>query len=445
MRTIHVTVTGDAVTRDSAVAGVQGSGNVDKLVVSFDPAWDGYAKSAAWWDAHGKEAGEPKLLTADLLVDYPADTRTYVLLVPPEALRCSGECTLVIDGWRDGALARTVRQTFQVAYAPPSAKGSDLPPSKAQDLQAQIDGLLDDIAQRAQGADRARAEAQTAVSQAQGARDAAYGAAEEAGATLDAVRQERQNAVEDWLEYRDQASGRADAAERSAQRAADSATQAEDAACEANAALEGAQTARDQAIAARQETQAIREATRETYSMVSEIAGDASDYSDEARMWGKNAQEARDEAIAARDQAVAAQGAAQALALKPAYIGANGNWQVWDEDLAAYQDSGVAAQGEPGPEGPPGPAGASLSMRAGAVTVGSAGARINTGFKPQLVILSSAENNVRKVGSSPDAATYSAVPRILTSICGSEESKLTDTGFQLYNFTTKVTYYFAIG
>ena len=106
MRTMHMTVTGDNVTLDSAVAGVQGSGNVDKLVVSFDPSWDGYAKTAAWWDAHGDQAGEPRVLTADLLVDPAADARHYILVVPPKALALAGRCTLVIDGYLDGALAR---------------------------------------------------------------------------------------------------------------------------------------------------------------------------------------------------------------------------------------------------------------------------------------------------------------------------------------------------
>lgn len=142
MRTFHMKVTGDNVVLDSAVAGVQGSGNVDKLVVYFDHAWDGYAKSAAWWDAHGVQAGEPMLLTADMLVDITKDPRSYILLVPPAALRSPGRCALVIDGWKDGALARTVTQEFQVVPAPASAKAADIPPSQLQQMQAQVDELL---------------------------------------------------------------------------------------------------------------------------------------------------------------------------------------------------------------------------------------------------------------------------------------------------------------
>lgn len=150
MRTIHMTVRGDAVTLDSAVAGVQGSGNVDKLVVRFDESWAGYAKSACWWDAHGVRAGEPRLLTAELLVDA-GDDSGYILLAPPEALRWPGRCTLVIDGWKEGCLARTVRQELQVVSAPAAAKGSDVTPSQAQQLQSEIEHMVG-VMQRAQEA-----------------------------------------------------------------------------------------------------------------------------------------------------------------------------------------------------------------------------------------------------------------------------------------------------
>lgn len=146
MRTIHMNITGDTVELDSAVAGVQGSGNVDQLVLSFDESWDGYAKWACWWDAHGVQAGEPRLLTADMLVDKTMeDARHYILLTPPEALRCPGRCQLVLDGYRDGALARTAAQSFQVVAAPGSAKGSDMTPHLTLQLQAEVDGLLSKV------------------------------------------------------------------------------------------------------------------------------------------------------------------------------------------------------------------------------------------------------------------------------------------------------------
>ncbi len=139
-------VTGDVVQTDSSVAGVQGSGNVDKIVVTFDAAWDGFAKTANWWDGHGAQAGEPRVLGLDMLVDAASDARTYVLVAPPEALRCAGVCKLAIDGYKDGALARTVCQEFQVVPAPASAKGAEMTPTQAQQLQTEIEALAADIA-----------------------------------------------------------------------------------------------------------------------------------------------------------------------------------------------------------------------------------------------------------------------------------------------------------
>ncbi len=141
-------VTGDVVQTDSSVAGVQGSGNVDKIVVTFDDAWDGFAKTAHWWDGHGAQAGEPRVLTLDMLVDKEyTDERTYILVVPPEALRCAGMCKLVIDGYKYGALARTVCQEFQVVPAPASAKGAEMTPTQAQQLQGEIESVLGDLSQ----------------------------------------------------------------------------------------------------------------------------------------------------------------------------------------------------------------------------------------------------------------------------------------------------------
>lgn len=152
MRTIHMRVTGDTVELDSSVAGVQGSGNVDKVVVSFDEAWDGYAKSACWWDGHGVQAGEPRLLTADMLVDLTRDDRTYILVAPPEALRWPGACTLVIDGYQDGTLARTARQELQVVPAPASALGTAVTPTQAQQLQSEIEVMVAAVTQAGEAA-----------------------------------------------------------------------------------------------------------------------------------------------------------------------------------------------------------------------------------------------------------------------------------------------------
>lgn len=141
MRTINMRVTGDTVTRNSAVAGVQGSGNVDQVVLAFDGSWDGYTKRCVWWDAHGQEAAR-RLLTAELLVDPAGDVRTYMVPVPPEALRYAGECSLVVEGVAEGRLARSAAQSLQVVTAPLDETAPELTPGEVEQIQAQVDALL---------------------------------------------------------------------------------------------------------------------------------------------------------------------------------------------------------------------------------------------------------------------------------------------------------------
>ena len=147
MRIVNMTVTGDLVEVDGSVVGVQGSGNADTLRLTFDAVWDGWAKTAVWWDAHGGEAVS-WTLTADLLEDVAVSVRRYLLPVPPEALRYGGQCNLVVDGYRDGKRGRTVTQTFDVARAPVRAAvagGAVTSPTDMEQMQGQVDGLLAEL------------------------------------------------------------------------------------------------------------------------------------------------------------------------------------------------------------------------------------------------------------------------------------------------------------
>ena len=186
MRTFHMTVTGDRVTVDGAVAGVQGSGNVDRLVVRFDPSWASYAKSALWQDAHGEIAGEPKLFTAEMLVDPTQSLLDYILVVPPEALRWAGRCALVIDGWKDGTLGRTVTQEFQVVAAPPASQGTPVTPTQAQQLQSEIEGMIGRVTQETEAAKAYKEEAREHRDAAQ---QAAIHAAEDATWASDSAKE----------------------------------------------------------------------------------------------------------------------------------------------------------------------------------------------------------------------------------------------------------------
>lgn len=211
MRTFHMTVTGDSVELDSAVAGVRGSGNVDKLVVRFDPSWDGYAKTACWWDAHGDQAGDPETLTFDKLSNYPADTMTYILVVPPEALRYAGRCTLVIDGWSDGRRGRTLTQTLDVVDAPKPAPARELPANRDTTLQAQIDGILGTVGKQTQAAKDAAKEAAVCMEAANEAAAQAEGYAEAADTSAGEA-QEAEGLAEGHAKAAQAAADRAEAA-----------------------------------------------------------------------------------------------------------------------------------------------------------------------------------------------------------------------------------------
>lgn len=140
-------VTGDLAVVDSTVLGVQGSGNADTLRLAFDGAWDGLAKTAAWWDGHGQEAASREL-TADLLEEMAESTRVYLLPVPPEALAYGGTVTLVVDGWRENVRARTTAQEFSVARAPTrkAVDGEVTSPTETEQLQGEIEALVETVA-----------------------------------------------------------------------------------------------------------------------------------------------------------------------------------------------------------------------------------------------------------------------------------------------------------
>lgn len=148
MRVIHMALRGDTVQLDSSVAGVQGSGNVDTLVLRFDPSWDGFAKTVTWWDALGRNPVK-RTLTVDLLVDLAEGKRTYQVAIPPEPLARAGRCQMVIDGYVEGKRARSVCVELDVLCAPiadHAGEPMDPTPTQVEQLQGEIEKLTDDIA-----------------------------------------------------------------------------------------------------------------------------------------------------------------------------------------------------------------------------------------------------------------------------------------------------------
>lgn len=193
MREIHMQIIGYEVKKTSGCAGIQGEGNATSLLISFGEDWDGMAKKLTWINALGQDP-VVRTLTADLLVDLADNTRLYRTVIPPEPLAYAGECTMVVDGYTDGVRARSVAVRLLVKHAPivPSDP-TDPTPTQAEQLQAQIDTLLEDMSEQAgiaqagaatatQKAAEATASAATAASSAQGAEKSAAAAASSANA-----------------------------------------------------------------------------------------------------------------------------------------------------------------------------------------------------------------------------------------------------------------------
>lgn len=193
MREIQMQIIGYEVKKASGCAGIQGEGNATSLLISFGEDWDGMAKKLTWINALGQDP-VVRTLTADLLVDLADNTRLYRTVIPPEPLAYAGECTMVVDGYTDGVRARSVAVRLMVKHAPivPSDP-TDPTPTQAEQLQAQIDTLLEDMSEQAgiaqagadtatQKAAEATASAATAASSAQGAEESAAAAASSANA-----------------------------------------------------------------------------------------------------------------------------------------------------------------------------------------------------------------------------------------------------------------------
>ena len=167
-RVIEVKVDGSRLTKDHGTAGVQHESNSTKLRISFDETWDAFAKSVTFWDAKGKNPTK-RLLTVDLLEDVVKSTRVYLCPIPGEALTESGDCTFVIDGFIDGKRQRSVSDRLKVTaapYAERAGEAADPTPTRAEQLQVQMESVLTKIQKAVEvsaAADEAKAIADAAL------------------------------------------------------------------------------------------------------------------------------------------------------------------------------------------------------------------------------------------------------------------------------------------
>ena len=230
-RKITLEISGENVKCSKRRAGVQGEGNATTLAVSFDDSWDGMSKKITWWDANGENPVE-RILTADLIEDWNTQPMIYLTSIPPEPLMYPGKCVLVIDGYKEGVRARSVSLPLEVIEAPiadTAGEPADPTPSQAEQLQAQIDNILDDMRDIAN-------EAESYAVGGTGTRD---------GEDTDNAKYYSQKAYEHSYNANTSASQAASSAEAAAASASSSALSAQLAVQKANQASESASQAAD--------------------------------------------------------------------------------------------------------------------------------------------------------------------------------------------------------
>lgn len=210
-RRVDVKINGTHLSKDSNRAGVRGEANVTYLRITFDDGWNGYAKHVTFWNAKGKNPVTIPL-TADMLENIANSTLVYLCPIPGEALTEGGLCTFIIDGYTDGKRQRSVSDELEVIPAPlteGSADAQDPTPTEAERLQAQIDSILDTIANEVTGAS---AHAANAAASETAAGTSAAAAATSEGNAAEYARQAQESA-DDALASENAAAGHAAAAQ----------------------------------------------------------------------------------------------------------------------------------------------------------------------------------------------------------------------------------------
>ena len=147
-RIVTATVTGETIKLSNKTAGAAGSFNAVSLAFTFDSAWDGTTKKIYFFDRDGANAVY-RLLTSDLLVDG-----AYIVPIPAEPLAYSGEMTITVRGVElDGETAERIIMSASTTMKVLNAEvpASDVAPveptpTQAEQLQAEIDNIIDEVA-----------------------------------------------------------------------------------------------------------------------------------------------------------------------------------------------------------------------------------------------------------------------------------------------------------
>lgn len=156
-RIINVNVNGNYITKDNRYAGVQGEVNGKTLHITFDTGWDGFAKTATFYNSYGNNPVEV-VFTADLLVNISESLSAYAIPIPGEAMEFGGQIEYVIDGYLNGVRQRTATDTLAVRFSSVAGEPAPATPTEIEQIQESIEKILPDIQ-----AERIKAEKAAAV------------------------------------------------------------------------------------------------------------------------------------------------------------------------------------------------------------------------------------------------------------------------------------------
>lgn len=213
-RTIPLKIQNEYITGDKCMIGAAGSHNDVILRMEFSGMWDGLTKMVQFRDALG-EATIEVLLTADML--EADDTSVYLVPVPNGAKKYAGEMTLCVKGAtvageKETRATTAVYGRFTVGeskWDTSAETEQDVPPTQAEQLQAQIDAVLGKINGAAASANAAAASAQSAAESAETATAAAgsIGNSVTAAAKSAAAAANSEKSAEYWAGQAHQAAG----------------------------------------------------------------------------------------------------------------------------------------------------------------------------------------------------------------------------------------------
>jgi hypothetical protein len=149
-RIIDILVENEYVQGAGVVVGSAGSSRDVALRITFGDPWDGYSKRINWHDSTGGNA-TLTVLTANML--EPGTTNVYIVPIPAGPKKYEGKMMMVAQGYTLNAsnqidqIAVSATAYFQVLPADWTLDDDEsVDPTLAQQLQAEIDDLLDDIA-----------------------------------------------------------------------------------------------------------------------------------------------------------------------------------------------------------------------------------------------------------------------------------------------------------